>query len=232
MKKLTLEQIGLKYNSDKSSVHHKYLDLYDKHFSGIRYDENNILEIGIFNGDSLKIFSEYFENSNLYAFDVFDKRSISINNCNISVGDQSDRNFLNSFSDIRFDMILDDGSHKMSHQQISLGILFKFLKPGGIYVIEDLHTSLPDFVENINYGISYFGLNETGDNNTIDFIKKIGDGKNHYLTEEEIEYLKNNIKSVDIIETAERDVDIYWQANGKTTKPSSDKSITSIIIKK
>lgn len=227
--KLTLDQIGLKYNSDKSSTHHKYLDLYDKYFSDIRYDENNILEIGIFNGDSLRIFSEYFENSKLYAFDIMDKRNLDIKNCNITVGDQSDRNFLNSFSDIEFDIIIDDGSHKMDHQQISFGFLFKFLKSGGIYVIEDLHTSLPDFVENINYGKSYFGLNETSDNNTINFIENRL--PNYYLSNDEVSYLNDNIKSVDIFETSERNIDIL-EGKQEGFKTIKYKSITSIIIKK
>lgn len=38
-------------------------------------------------------------------------------------------------------MIVDDGSHIPSHQMASWHYLFKTLKPGGIYVIEDLHTS-------------------------------------------------------------------------------------------
>lgn len=231
---MNLDEIGLKYNSDKSSKHHKYLNLYDNYFSKIRYEKNNILEIGILEGESLKIFSEYFVNSNIYAFDILQKNNLTINNCFISSGDQSDRNFLNSFSKVQFDVIIDDGSHRMDHQQISLGFLFKFLKSGGIYIIEDLHTSLENFVENVNYGKDYFNINESGDNNTIDFLNNINKENqlNHYLLDEELIYLKENIEVINIVETCERDTSIYWQANGLQNKPSVDKSITSIIIKK
>jgi hypothetical protein len=220
MSKLTLDQIGLKYKSDKSSEFHNYLNLYDSYLNDIRYNNNNILEIGILNGDSLKIFSEYFENSKINAFDIFDKTNIVVNNCNILIGDQSDRNFLNEIGD-NFDVILDDGSHKMNHQQISLGVLFKYLKSGGIYILEDLHTSLENYVETINYGKELFGLNESCDNNTIDFLKSIkskSNIKNYYLSDDELNYLINNIESVEIIETAYR-----YEGN---------KSITSIIKKK
>ncbi len=57
----TLDEIGLQYNSDKSSNFHNYLNLYEKYFSEIRFKENIILEIGILYGDSLKIFSDYLK---------------------------------------------------------------------------------------------------------------------------------------------------------------------------
>jgi len=39
------------------------------------------------------------------------------------------------------DIIIDDGSHIVSHQNITFNHLFSFLKTGGVYLIEDLHTS-------------------------------------------------------------------------------------------
>jgi hypothetical protein len=38
-----------------------------------------------------------------------------------------------------YDLIIDDGSHISSHQQTTLAVLWQFLRPGGIYIIEDLH---------------------------------------------------------------------------------------------
>jgi len=39
---------------------------------------------------------------------------------------------------VKFDIIVDDGSHDMNDIKISLDVLFPFLKEGGLYLIEDL----------------------------------------------------------------------------------------------
>lgn len=216
--KLTLNQIGLNSNSDKSSNWHNYLDLYDKHFTPHRNSKINILELGILFGDSLKILHEYFENSFIYGLDIMDKSYLKDERINIIQGDQSDRGLLSEFEDDFFSIIIDDGSHKMSHQQISFGVLFKKLKSGGVYVIEDLHTSHSEYRENIMYGESLFEL--TKNNSTIEFLNGIVDNKeiNNYLTEYEYRYLRENIESIDIIETSR--------------KNDNEFSITSIIKKK
>lgn len=216
----TLNEIGLCYNSDKSSEFHNYLELYDKEFSNIRNNENNILEIGILNGDSLNILSEYFYNSKIYAIDIDDKKRYDNEKIKTYIGDQSDINFLNNFDDNFFEVILDDGSHRMNHQQISLSILFKKLKSGGIYIIEDLHTSLYNYKETINYGKGLFGLNDNNDNNTIDFLKNLKNEnlKNYYMSNEDLIYIQNNVENIEIIQTA-------YRTEGNV-------SITSIIKKK
>lgn len=215
---MTLDEIGLRYETDKSSAFHCYLDLYDNHFQSIRYGNNRILEIVIFNGDSLRMFSDYFENSEITAFDILDKSQFNGDRIKVLVGDQSNRDFLESFEDNYFDVILDDGSHKMQHQQISMGILFKKLKPGGIYVLEDLHTSYKNYIETQVHGPDLFGVNDT--NSTVDFLNglKTEGGPNVYLSESEYSYLKENVGSVEIVETVRR--------------ADNNFSVTSIIIKK
>jgi hypothetical protein len=216
----SLNQIGIKYKTDKSSNFHDYLNLYEKYFLKIRDSYNNILEIGILNGDSLFIFSEFFPNSKIHAIDIEDKRNLESEKISIYQGDQSDPNLLNRFEDDYFDVILDDGSHRMNHQQISIGYLFKKLKKGGIYIIEDLHTSLYNYTETLVHGKELFGLNSDGSNSTILFLEGIGNqsGNNFFLPPEEYNYLKENIESIDIFQTSFRE--------------EISRSITSIIIKK
>lgn len=216
--KLTLNQLGLNSNSDKSSNWHNYLDLYDKHFTPYRDSKINILEIGVLFGDSLKILHEYFNNAIIYGLDIMDKSEFERERVKIIKGDQSDKDLLSNFDEDFFSIIIDDGSHKMVHQQISFGLLFKTLKSGGIYVIEDLHTSYNEYRENIIYGESLFGLNKT--NSTIDFLNGITNNKkiNNYLSEDEYRYLCENIDSIEIKETSR--------------KNDNEFSITSIIKKK
>ena len=62
---------------------------------------------------------------------------------NIKIGDQADEKFLKNFIEKtpEFDIIIDDGGHYMQQQLLSLIYLFPRLREGGIYIIEDVHTS-------------------------------------------------------------------------------------------
>ena len=42
---------------------------------------------------------------------------------------------------IKFDVILDDGSHVPEHQILTINKLWDLVKPGGVYIIEDIETS-------------------------------------------------------------------------------------------
>ena len=83
-----------------------------------KYQNSNIkiLEIGVFNGDSLKIWREYFTNAIICGFDIDDKK-ISIPGVDILIGDQTDPIFLSSLLNKykNFDIIIDDGSHVSKH---------------------------------------------------------------------------------------------------------------------
>jgi hypothetical protein len=59
----------------------------------------------------------------------------------IFVGDQSvSINMSGIFTSLQLkpNIIIDDGSHQIPHQQITLGAIFKYLASGGFYVIEDI----------------------------------------------------------------------------------------------
>lgn len=216
-----LNEIGIKYGTDKSSQHHNYLDYYESKISVNKDKKINLLEIGILFGQSTKMFKEYFSVGNIFSFDINNKKHLEEERISILTGDQSDRTFLDFFEDDFFDIIIDDGSHKMDHQQISLGILFKKLKRGGVYILEDLHTSDLNYIETKNHGLSLFNITADGNNSTINFLnglKENGPFINYYLTKEEYDYLKDNIASLEIKETSKTSEQI--------------KSITSCIIKR
>ena len=75
----------------------------------------------------------------------------------IYTGDQSDLHFLQQMkADLdhqKFDIIIDDGSHLPWHQLLTFEIMFEtWLKPGGLYVIEDVETSYWDGTNPRIYG--------------------------------------------------------------------------------
>ena len=136
----TLDELARHYDSDKWK--HGYTILYDKLFTPIRNDKITLLEIGVLNGASMRMWSAYFPNAKIIGLDIkiVDER---IPGVVILQGDQTDKDALVEMGQDfgPFDIVIDDGGHTMNQQQTSLGALFQFVKPGGCYVIEDLHTS-------------------------------------------------------------------------------------------
>ncbi len=103
-----------------------------------------LLEIGVFDGGSHKMWQSFFPNGMIYGLDVDEAcKQYEDERIKIFVGDQTDTAFLcDMMKEIaEVDIIVDDGGHTMNQQITSFKTLFPFLRPGGTYVIEDLHTS-------------------------------------------------------------------------------------------
>ena len=101
----------------------------------------------------------------------------------------------------------------MKDQQITFAKLFKSLKSGGIYILEDLHTSL----EVVMPEKRVFGWGDPEKTITLNMLKGFMENKkivSDYMSQEEVDYLNNNIESVNIYQS----------------RP--DWSITSVIVKK
>jgi len=130
--------------TQKSEV---YYNAYSHMFSTFNtLDKLKILEIGVREGGGLYTLKEHFPNSIIVGLDIDTncKQWEDVNeNIFVRIGDQSNYNILQSIIDefSTFDIIIDDGSHICSHQIKSFDFLFKKLNPGGIYAVEDLHTS-------------------------------------------------------------------------------------------
>lgn len=145
---MNLQEIGIKYNTDKAFFHH-YLDFYqenlpDSSFSG------GLLEIGVMDGASLRMWREYYPKADIVGIDIDDKSHIEIDGVQIL---QMDGTNSDQIADMihftpSFDIIIDDGSHMTADQIKSFCLLYNaHLNSGGYYIIEDLHTSLmPNYV--------------------------------------------------------------------------------------
>ena len=168
---MNLIEIGKKYPSSKNIS--GFIQLYEQYFTPFQDSKINILEIGVDNGDSLRIWREFFSKANICGIDI-DKKNFKINNTNILQGDQSDVNFLKSLVSEykKFDIIIDDGSHQAKHIIASFNYLFNYLSDNGLYVIEDLQTSyIP------RYGGSRINLKKK--KSSMNFIKSLTDSINY-----------------------------------------------------
>jgi hypothetical protein len=140
----TLDIIANSYGTDKSSYMHNYCVKYEKYLPFNRYDNLKILEIGVFRGESLRTWKDYFYRSQIIGIDILPEcKNYKEDRINIEIGSQIDGNFLTEVSKKHgpFDMILDDGSHMNSHVIYSFEHLFPSITTGGVYIIEDCTTS-------------------------------------------------------------------------------------------
>ena len=136
--------------SADTNVHkwHHYFDIYTKHFEAYRHRPIRMLEIGVFRGGSLRMWKEYFHPDSIIVGIDIDKsckaHEIADRKVFVRIGSQADPEFLLAVTEEfgPFDIILDDGSHKTHHQNISFGALFRAaLTDGGCYMVEDVHTN-------------------------------------------------------------------------------------------
>ena len=142
MKKFQKEFIIEESRTDKVS-HHGYHRFYPWFLAHFRNKEINLLEIGIDRTESLKLWKGYFDKLNLHGLDI-DEKKFQDEEVTLHRVDQSNDVELDSFVKnigINFDIILDDGSHVPDHQMLTIKKLWHLLKPGGVYIIEDIETS-------------------------------------------------------------------------------------------
>ena len=201
--KFSLNKLFLKFNCDKGSkiklknekylLTHNYSKFYEKYFSDYRKKKINFLEIGSHEGNGLASFYFFFPYAKFYGANInpFQMKYQAKRMEEIYI-DVSSRNILNNFSKYfkeDFDLIVDDASHNIKDILQTLSILFKNLKKGGMYIIED-----------INQFKVYPNLNpENYEFSPMDVLEKIKKEKNFespYISNSDIEYLKENIENI------------------------------------
>ncbi|MBY4891718.1 class I SAM-dependent methyltransferase [Rhodobacteraceae bacterium N5(2021)] len=124
---------------------HSYLPVYDRYFAPFRDKVPRMLEIGVQNGGSMQMWRDYFgPDAVLFGIDI-EPECAKLNGLagQVRIGSQADRAFLKSVIDEMggVDIVLDDGSHQMSHIRASLQTLMPLLSENGLYFIEDLACS-------------------------------------------------------------------------------------------
>ena len=187
---MDLDTLSRKYILDKNIFTgcHNYIPGYTYLFENIRYNINNVLEIGIGSiengqmggivhlgyktGNSLKCWSEYFSNSKIHGIDIFEHKELNTDRITTYVADQSSQNDLQKVIDsinCELDIIIDDGSHNGEHQAFSFMFLNKYLSRNGIYVIEDVQpNNIDKFINLTIFPESY--INFIKDNFNITYF--------------------------------------------------------------
>jgi len=186
---------------------HGYGNFYEKYFDKIKNKNLNILEIGSFYGNASASLFFYFKNSFLYAADIFPDlfryKSTRVDNFFVDSSNEVslEKNIINI--PIMFDIIIEDASHSFKDQIISLFLLFKKIKPGGLFIIEEL--DFPDTRNDMNLKNEKPSLREIlkkiKKKETFDSDYILPNDKKYFLENfYDIEVLKGNFNEIAIIQ--------------------------------
>jgi predicted O-methyltransferase YrrM len=142
---LGLDAIARRFGTDKASGRHDFARLYERLLWRRRLRPVRVLEIGVYRGASLRMWAAYFPRGEVHGIDIDPTaRQYAADRITIHIGDGSSQEVLAPIlaqAGGSFDVIVDDGSHRYEHQHPSLLALWPHLAPGGLYAIEDVHTS-------------------------------------------------------------------------------------------
>ena len=174
-------------------ISHGYSKFYEKYFVELKNNNINILEIGSFYGNSSAALFFYFRNANIYGGDInpdmFKYSSKRVINFFIDSSKKSsiDENIISR--EVNFDIIIEDASHMLRDQIISLFMLFKILNPGGYFIVEEL--DFPETKENMRINQSPPDLKTI-----LKKILKKEDFMSTYVDQKEKEYFLKNFEFI------------------------------------
>tara|TARA_B100000214_G_scaffold375147_1_gene360303 strand:+ start:399 stop:1247 length:849 start_codon:yes stop_codon:yes gene_type:complete len=184
-----IKKTSLKINA------HGYSPFYEKYFVLKKEEKINILELGSFYGNASASLYCYFKNSKIYSGDVlpdlFRYKSNRVKNFLIDTSSEISitQNLLNL--DRNYDIIIEDASHSLKDQIISLFLLFKKINPNGLFICEEL--DFPETRKDMNPN------NEYPDLKTILLnIKNKQDFNSKYIKQEDKIYFLENFRNIEL----------------------------------
>ena len=157
---------------------HSYANFYGPILNSKRHTVANVLEIGVWRGGSLTGWANYFDNANVYGMDTVNMFDINKNdgvdmclpkNAKFICDDAYNPMVLEKhFSDVKFDVIIDDGPHTKESQLFTLNYFHNKMRKNGVIFIEDVGSW-----ENHNNVCEYIYDNFEGDKNYLTLIDRI-----------------------------------------------------------
>ena len=219
-----LTKIGNKHGVGKKAGRFVYTErVYYPILENIRYEKLNLLELGVGDtGASVKMWKDFLPNSNIYLFDPFFivDESVTVTpeeleeyGINVIKGNQLRTEDLLKIAEEqkKFDIIIDDASHISDGIQLSLAVLFPFLKPGGKYVVEDIHSAWDRDarLDGVNSWLDgpvvdqsiekVYHRKEINLMDALISLQETGKWASNFLTEEQKEYLVSNIQKAEFV---------------------------------
>jgi 23S rRNA U2552 (ribose-2'-O)-methylase RlmE/FtsJ len=136
--------------------------VYKKLLSKYKGKKITILEIGVWNGGSMLMYEKQLPDSKIYGIDILPRPECLKNSSVITrVLDQNDTKGLEALALEAggFDVIIDDGSHFTKETKKCFVTLWKHVKEGGMYIIEDWAVAIKEKNSaNIAYKTAVIGM--------------------------------------------------------------------------
>lgn len=179
-----------RHGSDKGNRGHGFTHHYEAFLRPMRARATSVLEVGIAYAASLKGWRDYFPNGSVYGIDIA-SYDLSERRISTAVANQSDRVALTAAAKAfgsSFDLVVDDGGHAMDEQQATLAVLLPMVRVGGIYILEDLHTSLC----RCGLNACAYRINAERSNTTLALVEHLQGGPlpaGHHLTGDELDHV-------------------------------------------
>lgn len=134
-------------NDDGRLIHKwlHYFDIYHRHFAPYRNRKITVLEFGVFQGGSLRMWRDYFgAKARVIGVDIDPRCAVlAEKGIEVVIGDQADPVFLRELAQQigPVDVLIEDGGHRMDQQLTTFREMWPVITDGGVYLVEDLHTS-------------------------------------------------------------------------------------------
>jgi hypothetical protein len=150
-----LQELFEKYGTDKAT--HGYAQVYEPLLRSLRQSIHHVLEVGIGTlspaafssmfgcvpehyspGGSLRVWRDYFPTAVIWGLDTMPDTQFSEPRIVTKLGDSTDKAQTDAvLGDQSFDLIIDDGDHRLPGQHATYENLWPRLNPGGLYIVEE-----------------------------------------------------------------------------------------------
>tara|TARA_S200000501_G_scaffold131357_1_gene124175 strand:+ start:1636 stop:2388 length:753 start_codon:yes stop_codon:yes gene_type:complete len=203
------KKVRTQYNKNSDLfIGHGYSKFYENHFAFLKNSNFNLLEIGTWFGASTASFCKYFPNAKIFGIDKnfkfkYKSKNISFIQCDIrtKIGLKK---LSNKIYGKKFKIIIDDGSHILTHIIKNIIFFTNYIEQGGFFVIEDFN--LPKNHDNLNDAEN----KEIYIDEILKNIKQKKYFKSDILSKSKQKYLFETIENIYVYKGNSKDSDIAF----------------------